>query len=274
MKPAAPSDPPRLRLDSPRGALAYTDVGEGPVVLALHGCPGSVRDWRWLGAALEPNFRVIRLDLPGFGETPLSVMPDADFSARAQWVVDVMAQLGVTRFAVMGHSAGGPLALELAASHPAQVTALFLIGAPGLRPHRGIRQQPGIRRISRLLRIPGLRAPLTLLLRLGFERAGFPTGLPADAIRQSMHIIHALRFHRQRENVERVRVPTLIAWTEDDPFIDADISAELARALPAAELACFADGGHYLQKTRSTEIGQAIETMLAPLRESQKVPSP
>jgi len=247
--------------------LAYTDVGEGPVIAALHGCPGSVRDWRWLGAALESRFRVIRLDLPGFGETPLSVMPDAGFAARAHWVVDVLAQLGVTRFAVMGHSAGGPLALELAASYPEHITGMFLIGAPGLRPHRGIRRLPAIRRLSQLLRVPLLRAPLTALLRLGFERAGFPSGLPPDAIRQSMHIIHALRFDRQRENVARVRAPTLIAWTEDDPFIDADISAEFASTFSSAENACFSDGGHYLQKTRSIEISQAIETLLGPLGE-------
>ena len=55
--------------------LAYTDEGTGPVVLAIHGCPGSVRDWRWLGHPLASHFRLIRLDLPGFGETPLGHSP-------------------------------------------------------------------------------------------------------------------------------------------------------------------------------------------------------
>jgi len=211
---------------------------------------------------LEPNFRVIRFDLPGFGETPLSVMPDADFAVRAQWIVDSLAEMGVTEFAVMGHSAGGPLALEVAAGHPERVMGLILIGAPGLRPHRAIRKKPAIRRISRLLRVPVLRTLLTPMLRAGFESAGFPTGLPTDSIRQSMHIIHALSFERQRENVARVRAPTLIAWTEDDQFIDQDISEELADAFSNVECARFADGGHYLQKTRSTEIGQAVGVLL------------
>ena len=243
--------------------MAYTDHGQGEVIVALHGCPGSVRDWRWLGAALEPHFRVIRIDLPGFGETPLTVMPDASFQARARWIVELMAQMGIPRFAVMGHSAGGPLALELAANHAEHVTGLILVGAPGLRPHRGIRDTPAIRRFSRWLRVPVLRTLLIPVLRAGFERAGFPKGIPADALRQSMHIIYALSFPRQRANVERVDVPTLVAWTEDDPFIEADISAEFAAAFSGAEHAYFEDGGHYLQKTRSTEIAQAVQRMLA-----------
>ena len=79
---------------------------------------------------------------------------------------------------------------------------------------------------------------------------------------QSMHIVTP-PFPRQRANVERVDVPTLVAWTEDDPFIEADISAEFAAAFSGAEHAYFEDGGHYLQKTRSTEIAQAVQRMLA-----------
>ena len=262
MKPEHPSDPQRQHLRRPGGVVAYTDVGRGPPLVALHGCPGSVRDWRWLGAALEPHLRLVRLDLPGFGETPLEVFPDPSFEGRARWVLDVMAALDVHRFAVMGHSAGGPLALEVAAVSPDRVTALVLLASPGLRPHQPFRRHLVARKLSPLLRAPLLGGALTHLLRAGFQRAGFPPGLPDHALQQSMHIINHLRFARQRANAARVRVPTLVAWTEDDHFIESDIGRELAEAIPHARGLSFSAGGHHLQKTRATEIGRAVEGLL------------
>ena len=69
-QPETPSDPPVLTLQLPGGPVGYTDVGDGPVVVALHGAPGSVRDWRWLGPLLEPRIRLVRVDMPGYGDTP------------------------------------------------------------------------------------------------------------------------------------------------------------------------------------------------------------
>jgi pimeloyl-ACP methyl ester carboxylesterase len=262
LKPEHPSDPPRQHLRRPGGVVTYTDVGRGPALVALHGCPGSVRDWRWLGAALEPHLRLIRLDLPGFGETPLEVFPDPSFEGRARFVLDVLADLDVQRFAVMGHSAGGPLALELAAVSPDRVTGLVLLGAPGLRPHLPFRRHAVARKLSPLLRVPALGGALTHLLRAGFARAGFPQGLPDHTIQQSMHIINRLRFSRQRANAAEIRVPTLVAWTEDDRFIESDIGRELSEAIPHARGLSFSAGGHYLQKTCATEIGRAVQELL------------
>jgi len=263
MRPDAPSDPPLKTLQLDGAPVAYTDVGEGPVVLALHGCPGSVRDWRWMGPALEPHLRLIRLDLPGFGATPLKSFPDPGFPARAGYCLRLLDQLGVDTFTPMGHSAGGPLALELAARHPERATRLALVAPPGLRPHRPFREHPVARQLAPILRVPVLRAPLTRFLRDGFERSGFPKGLPDDALHQSMHIIRALSFRRQRENVERLETPALIAWAEDDRFIEGEIARELAAACPDGPRLGFDEGGHYLQKTRATEICEALTGWLA-----------
>lgn len=257
-RPETPSDPPIRWVDVRHGRMALTDVGEGPVVVALHGCPGSVRDWRWLGTVLEPELRLIRLDLPGFGQTPLATEPNASFEERARLVIEVLDALEVERACVMGHSAGGPLALALAAHHPDRIGALALIGAPGLRPHRPLRRAPVAHRISPLLRVPLAREVLTRWLRWGFERSGFPKDLPDEAVQQTMHIVARFDFEAQRARVQALNTPTLVAWCEDDDFIDADISAELAAACPAGPRLRFERGGHYLQKTHAVEIAAAL----------------
>ncbi len=262
MRPEHPSDPERQTLQLPSGPVSYTDKGQGPALIACHGCPGSVRDWRWMGPVLEEGVRLIRLDLPGFGDTPLATWPDASNGGRARFVLAVADALGVGRFGVMAHSAGGPMSLELAAHHPERISGLALMGVPGLRPHRPIREHPEVHSMTRMLAIPIFRPLMTWFLRRGFETSGFPKGLPGDSIRQAMYVVGAFDFDRQTSNARAVHVPNLLAWTDDDPFIDKEISEELAAALPTGVRLPFPDGGHYLQKTHATEISEAIVALL------------
>ena len=79
---------------------------------------------------LEPlaaaGYRVIALDLPGFGEAPPPTSEDAPWSD----VLETMDGLGVERAALVGNSFGGAVALRVAAVAPRRVTALALISAP------------------------------------------------------------------------------------------------------------------------------------------------
>jgi haloacetate dehalogenase len=102
--------------------------GHGPPVLLLHGFPETHVAWRAVAPRLAQQFTVFVPDLPGYGD---SIGPEPDpgherYSKRAMAasLVDMMAALGQTRFAVVGHDRGGRVAYRLALDHPARVTAL------------------------------------------------------------------------------------------------------------------------------------------------------
>ena len=59
----------------------YRDEGSGPPLLLLHGTGASLHTFNAWAAALSPHFRVVRMDLPGFGLTGPS--PGADYSIPA-----------------------------------------------------------------------------------------------------------------------------------------------------------------------------------------------
>jgi pimeloyl-ACP methyl ester carboxylesterase len=260
--PEAPSDPALRRLTVDGAPVVYTSEGRGDcVVLGIHGCPGSVRDFRWMGPCLAPDVRFIRLDLPGFGRTPLSTFRDPTFTARAAWLTRVMDELEIDRVTAVGHSAGGPLALQLAASHPDRVKALGLVAAPGVTPHRAVRKYARRKLWSRALRVPVLMQILGVPLRRGFERSGFPKGLPAYTLRQSIHIVAQFDFEATRRNLAAAQCPTLVAWAEDDRFIERGISEELAELAPNGPRLTFATGGHYVQKHGAVEIAAALVEM-------------
>ncbi len=266
MQPETPRDPPLRTLHLGDGPVAYCEEGAGLPVLALHGAPGSVRDFRWLASCLGTDVRFIRVDLPGFGQTPLSTLPSAGFDPRSALMMRFADALGLDRFVVLGHSIGGALAMQIAADAPDRVAGLALLASMGLRPHRPFRENPSAGRISAWLRVPIAGHLLTGLVRKGFERTGFPRGMSPTSVRQTMALVAEIDFERQNRNLERLQMPTLVAWAEDDRLIEAEVSAELAAACPDGPRLPFATGGHNVQKTQAVEIGAALRDWLQALQ--------
>lgn len=257
-RPDHPSDPPLRTTALPTGPFTWTEEGEGPVIVAVHGAPGSVRDWRWVGAALPPTIRFVRLDLPGFGGTPRATAPGAHLDARGRFVADALAALGIDRCVLLGHSMGGPVALAAAAHAPDRVVGLALIASVGLRPHRLIRRLPGHATWAWLMDAPVVGRPAQHALRQLFRLAGFPSGLPLEEVAQTARCLGALDFEAQRRNTAAWRGPTLCAWADDDAFIEPAIPEAHAAALPDGPRLRWAEGGHNVQKTRAIEIADAL----------------
>ncbi len=103
--------------------LRYVERGEGSAVLYVHGNLGSCLWWR--DAMDLPGHRVVALDMPNFGGS--EALDVADLDAYADHVKAFAEALGLGRYALVGHSLGGGVAMSLAARHPASVSALALI---------------------------------------------------------------------------------------------------------------------------------------------------
>lgn len=104
-------------------------TGAGPPVVLVHAgiCDSGMWDPQW--RSLAGTHRLLRLDLRGFGRSPL---PPERYS-NARDVLDVMDAAGVERAALIGASLGGSVVLEVAAAAPERVSALVLAcsGLPG-----------------------------------------------------------------------------------------------------------------------------------------------
>jgi pimeloyl-ACP methyl ester carboxylesterase len=257
MTPAAPSDPP-IRTLAVRGqTVAYRDAGVGPLVLALHGLPGSGRDFRWLGAALEPRARLLRLDLPGFGDTPRAAAPDPGQAAQADWVRAVLDALGIEACVVLGHSFGGPLATRVAATDP-RVRGLALLASVGTRVHRGLGNELWPRAARLACRLPGVEARVVTKMHRAMVKAGFPTSMPRAEVSRTLERLASTRIAHHRRDLTRLAVPCLVAWAEDDPLVEASVSRELGLAAPDGPRLAFPDGGHNVQKSRAIELAEAL----------------
>lgn len=258
MTPEAPSDPPLRVLAVRGGAVAATDAGAGPVVVAVHGLPGSVRDYRWLGAALEPRLRLVRLDLPASGETPLATEPSPRARDRAEVIVRALDALDIGQATVLGHSMGGAVALAAAANWPDRFSHLVLLASVGTRPHRGYQRIPSPRAFGRLLAAPAVGHLLLPVYRRAMRAVGFPGSYSRAELSHMNRCIAALSFADNREAAARLAAPTMVAWADDDPMVEPEVSRALADAVPAGPRLGFATGGHNIQKSRAIEIAEAL----------------
>ena len=120
-----------LDLESERGRIHARVGGTGPPLLALHGYPETHLMWHGCAGELAQRFTVVAADLPGYGDShrPEPASDHMPHSKRAMGadLLQAMAALGHTRFAIAGHDRGGRVAYRMALDHPDAVSSLAVL---------------------------------------------------------------------------------------------------------------------------------------------------
>ena len=262
-----------LRDTGPRGDAV-------PLVL-LHGTSASLHTWEGWSAALQEQHRVIRFDLPGFGLTGPFSGRYAAWSYRgddlARFVLELLDQLHVRRFAIGGNSLGGEVAWRVASLAPDRVQRLVLVDAAGyaLNPD-------SVPLGFQLARLPGVNRLFEWLLPRGVVEAsvrnvyGDPSKVTPPLVdryfettlREGNRAALVQRFQAQaldlREvdaNVARIRalkLPTLIIWGGRDRLIPPPTAQRFHTDIAGSRLAVFDALGHVPQEEDATATAAAV----------------
>ena len=260
--------------------LSTLEAGTGPPILAIHGLGGTKGSFLPTVADLAPRFRVIAVDLPGFGDSdkPIGAAYDAPFFARAG--IDLLDALGLDRVHVLGNSLGGRVALEIGLRHPDRVDRLGLL-APSLawrrdrpwvpllrlaRPELGLVQlapRPLVDGIVRRL-IPGADDGWTAAGVDEFLRA-YLTPAGRAAFYAAARQIYLEEPHGEQGFWTRLRTlqaDALFVWGRRDRLVPIAFERHVAEALPHArhlELDC----GHVPQVERPRQTHAALAAFLS-----------
>ncbi|HEY5719706.1 MAG TPA: alpha/beta fold hydrolase, partial [Gammaproteobacteria bacterium] len=114
--------------------LYYREEGSGAPLLVLHGLFGSSSNWARLARGLAAEFRVICADLRNHGRSPHAA--GMSYPQMAADVVALLDRLRLDRVALLGHSMGGKVAMQVALNQPERVSRL-LVADIAPRAYRG-----------------------------------------------------------------------------------------------------------------------------------------
>src|SRR5437588_2588599 len=134
-------------------AVNTIELGSGPPVVFVHGLSGSWQNWLEQLPVVAAEHRVVALDLPGFGHSPLPA-GEISIGGYARLLDGLLGALGVDAAAIVGNSMGGFIGAELAISSPERGERLVLVSAAGLstfQEPRTVRAMPALRRLERIL---------------------------------------------------------------------------------------------------------------------------
>lgn len=120
----------------------YVDEGEGEVVLLLHGWGSNIKLWNNLVEHLKPFYRVVALDMAGFGETdepPIAWCVDN----YVNYVLEFCKQLGIKKAVLIGHSFGGRVIIKLMAreNNPLEIPKIILTDSAGIMPKKSTKSK-------------------------------------------------------------------------------------------------------------------------------------
>jgi pimeloyl-ACP methyl ester carboxylesterase len=264
--------------------LNTIELGEGPPMLFVHGLSGSWPNWLEQLPLFAADHRVLAIDLPGFGSSPMPEDRDITISGYARLLDRLLGKLGIDAAAVVGNSMGGFISAELAIAHPQRVERLVLVSAAGISTYaepRVARAIPSIRRTERILaatgawvasksdtvaRRPRLReAALNVVMR---HPDRIPPALAAEQIRGAgkpgfLPALQAILEYDFRDRLPEIACPTLIVWGDSDRLVnvrDADTFAEL---IPNSRKVIFEDTGHVAMLERPAAFNTLLGDFLA-----------
>src|SRR4051794_40096983 len=114
-----------VKIDGTR--VHYRIEGDGPPLVLLHGVLASLQTWDGWVHELKPHYRMIRVDLPGFGLTGPMASRNYTPEYSATFMDELRSKLGLERFHLAGNSLGGFLSWYYTTAYPARVDKLILI---------------------------------------------------------------------------------------------------------------------------------------------------
>jgi pimeloyl-ACP methyl ester carboxylesterase len=250
--------------------IHYQEFGDAaaPPVVLIHGYTASSYSWhRSAPLIADAGFRVVALDLVGFGYSDKPRYFEYTIDAQARLVTRFMDRLGIGAAAIVGCSYGGAIAAVIALDYPERVDKLVLVDAV---INDDLKDHP----ILKLASIPGIGEVVTPFL--ADSRTLLRHRMSGTLARGNHHMItddrinailrplraadghHSLLATSRNWNANRIARdahyighPTLIVWGEEDSVIPVHDGYTLRDAIPGSRLFVIKNCGHVPQEEKA-----------------------
>ncbi|MEP7204850.1 MAG: alpha/beta hydrolase [Candidatus Saccharibacteria bacterium] len=242
--------------------IDYTDEGSGRTLLMLHGWGTNGATFDQLAGHFVKNYRVIRFDFPGFGQSP---KPADDWAVceYAQITHDFLEKMKIDElYAVVAHSFGGRIVIKGVGLGLLRPEKIVLIDSAGVKPRQSIGKN-SFRLLAkvgkRATSLLGLKKLQPLLRGQLYSVAGTTDYLQAHQMQQIfLNVIN----EDLLPEVTKLMQPTLLIWGEDDietPLADARLILD---SLSDGRLVAIPKAGHFVYTDAYNAVVNALDGFL------------
>lgn len=251
--------------------LNFKEQGQGPAVILIHGLFGSLDNLGLLARVLSEHYRVISVDLRNHGASFHS--DEMNYPAQAADILALMDQLAIPEAALIGHSMGGKVGMQVAKLAPARVTKLVVADmAPVAYPHsrhqnvfaglnatlatppQGRSEAEAL--LAQYIEIPGVRQ--FLLKSFAKTEAGWGWRFNVPALEQNYANIMGWP-----EDDRRFEGPVLFIKGGDSDYMQPQYSETALAQFPAAKVRVIAGTGHWLHAERPVLFNKLVVDFLS-----------
>jgi len=234
--------------------IAYLEGGEGETVLLLHGFSADKGNWTRFSKYLTPEYHVVAIDLPGFGESTKIEAESYRIADQVKRVDGIVKSLGLEKFHLAGNSMGGSISGKYAAAFSGKVISLGLFNSGGVQSCP--EQSEFLRRLEKgenallvknaedfarvlefvFVKPPWIPRPIkTYLAQQAVSNRKFNEKIFREIREESSDL---------RPDLPNIRVKTLILWGDTDRLIDVSCTKVLEEGLPNSTTVIMKNCGH------------------------------
>lgn len=246
--------------------LHWERTGNGPDVVLVHGFLGSGKIFAPLTAHLQHRFSVTTIDLPGCaGSFDVPVPPSVE--ELGLMVADTIQSVGTDRCAILGHSLGAMIALEISLQRPELLGKMVLYGGcpDGYLPNRFETTEQSVEKI-RSRGIDAVAADIAAQwFQLGKDDPMYPVARAAGSrSNEEAAICHVESWDhwKARKRLGTVNTPTLIVCGDSDRSTHPDLSIEMWHKIPGSQLFIAPNAGHIVHLEYPQEFNSIVEKFL------------
>ena len=234
----------------------YRDEGVGEIILLIHGTCSSLHTFDNWTRRLKKKYRVVRLDLPGFGLTGPTKNGKYTMNTYMRFLKKFQDNLGIERCHYAGNSLGGWLAWEYALKYPKRVNKLILIAAAGCFIDQRIPLPFIIARTPLINKVMQVMTPKTLVARFVREVFGDQDKVTEEVIdryydmvtrrgnREAFVTLANTKYEIHFDRIKEIKHKTLIMWGAADTWVTVKNATAFDNELSDSKLIIYEGVGH------------------------------